>query len=208
MWWGACLRNPRLAGEEINPRILLQGIGGGLKEITTSVLGRVGYRDFLAELYSHRGWCQETAFYTPWFSADNLGETSAAKMLRLAWKQLRRREDGPARQSLAEAMRIAPAAPRGPAYLGLLLAGDNKDRAQVDQTVNWLMAACALEAANLRRWAWSTRHRSRKSALPSKERGRRAARKFNTIFNGYPLDRDFSPTHRRDMAKKAEVNVK
>jgi Tfp pilus assembly protein PilF len=73
-------------------------------------------------------------------------------MIRLAWKQLRRREYDPARQSLAEAMRIDPADPRGPAYVGLLIAGENEDRAQVDQTVNWLMAACALEAANLRLW--------------------------------------------------------
>ena len=112
----------------------------------------VGYRDFLAELYSHMGWRKETDFFTQWSIADNLGETSAAKMLRLAYKQLRRTEYGPARQSLAEAMRIDPADPRGPAYMGLLIAGENHDRSQIDQTANWLMAACALEDAHLRLW--------------------------------------------------------
>jgi Tfp pilus assembly protein PilF len=118
----------------------------------------VGYRDFLAELYSHMGWRHETDFFTQWSIADNLGETSAAKMVRLAYKQLRRAEYEPARQSLTQAMQLDPADPRAAAYMGLLIAGENHDRARIDQSAAWLMAACALDEANLR--LWGLRHQT------------------------------------------------
>src|SRR5581483_5757015 len=43
------------------------------------------YRDMLAHFYGRMGWRRETDFFTQWSIADNLGETSASKMLRRAY---------------------------------------------------------------------------------------------------------------------------
>lgn len=47
-------------------------------------------------------------------------------------------------------MHIDPADPRGPAYMGCLIAGENRNRAAGDEAANWLLAASALEAAQMR----------------------------------------------------------
>jgi len=116
----------------------------------------VEYRDYLSYFYGKMGWRLETEFFKQRSIADNLGETTASKMLRLAYKQLRRQEYADARLSIAEAMRIDPADPRGPAYMGLLIAGESHEQGKASEVVSWLMAACALEDANLR--LWGVRH--------------------------------------------------
>lgn len=116
----------------------------------------VEYRDMLAHFYGRMGWRKETEFFTQWSLADNLSETSASKMLRLAYKQLRRAEYDSARQSIAEAIRIDPADPRGPAYMGFLLAGENRGGGRDSEATGWLVAASALEEAQLR--LWGVRH--------------------------------------------------
>jgi len=108
------------------------------------------YHDFLAYFCSNLGWRRETEFLTQWSLADNVRQTSAAKMARLAYNQLRRGEYDSARESIGEALRIDPSDPRGPAWMGCLIAGEHRDRAHADEAANWMEAAAALEAAKLR----------------------------------------------------------
>jgi len=111
----------------------------------------VEYRDYLSYFYGKMGWRKETEFFRQRSIADNMGETTASKMLRLAYKQLRRQEYADARLAITEAMRIDPADPRGPAYMGLLIAGESRE-SKAAEAASWLQAACALEDANLRLW--------------------------------------------------------
>ncbi len=75
-----------------NPQQATALAAGAMEEAIKLAPDNVGYRDFLAELYGHMGWRKETDHYEQWSIADNLGETSCAKMIQLAHLQLRRRD--------------------------------------------------------------------------------------------------------------------
>jgi Tfp pilus assembly protein PilF len=108
------------------------------------------YHMLLGKRYSELGpstlaqsWQQDSA-------GDNLRQTSANKLIVLAWHQLRLRDYQGAQQTLEQAKKIDPTDPHVLACMGLLIAGEYRDKSQEDQAAALLLAAWSLEQAYLR----------------------------------------------------------
>ncbi|HEY2588364.1 MAG TPA: hypothetical protein VGI81_21670 [Tepidisphaeraceae bacterium] len=105
---------------------------------------------YLGKLYGQLHRPDLVGSWTQYSAGDNLCQTSANKLVNLAWHQLRLRDYDGARQTLDQAMRIDPADPHVAAYIALMRAGQSKDQRDVDQSAAYLAAAWALNQAYLR----------------------------------------------------------
>lgn len=108
------------------------------------------YHMYLGKLASQLHRPDLIATWTQYSAGDNLYQTSANKLVNLAWHQLRLRDYDGARATLDQAMRIDPADPHVAAYAALMLAGQSSDRRDIDQSAVGLSAAWALNQAYMR----------------------------------------------------------
>jgi Flp pilus assembly protein TadD len=99
---------------------------------------------------SELGPSETVASWEQYSAGDNLRQTSANKLINLAWHQLRIRDYDGAQQTLDQALQIDPTDPHVLAYKGLLIAGQTRDRSDVDKSAALLLAAWSLEQAQLR----------------------------------------------------------
>ena len=90
------------------------------------------------------------ASWEQYSAGDNLRQTSANKLINLAWHQLRIRDYDGAKKTLDQALEVDPTDPHVLAYMGLLIAGQTRDRSEVDKSAALLLAAWSLERAQLR----------------------------------------------------------
>jgi Tfp pilus assembly protein PilF len=108
------------------------------------------YHMFLGKLDGKLGPAAYASSWEQKSAGDNLRQTSANKLIVLAWHQLRIRDYDGANQTLNQALQTDPTDPHVLADKGLLIAGQTHDQSNVDQSAALLLAAWSMEQAQLR----------------------------------------------------------
>jgi tetratricopeptide (TPR) repeat protein len=121
-----------------------------IQQAVTMEPGNSAYHIYLGDLDARLGPAGEASSLEQYSAADNLYQSSASKLVNLAWHELRNRDYAAAQQTLDRALQLDPTDPRVAGYMGLMVAGQTGDKSNVDKAAAWLLAGWAMEEARLR----------------------------------------------------------